>query len=284
MVMNELESTLASALQAEADRTTLHLDTLGAAQRLEAGLDRIDRERRHRTWRTVLTVAAAAVLVAVGVYGVIKMNSETTITPAKTPSTTKAQPYPDNSGTVTPGTYQLELGRDAAGAAIHADLTFRDSWQDGNYPVLSDAGGTYGGVAVYRPTRLAAGSGCLGGRSSPNVAHTARQLAQRLARLPRSTVVQPPTPVVAFGLHAVHLRLRIDQHCGRGVYRVAWTSRGGHGISYGNTSKDVVIGFWVAGMGRTPVVVERWRQVGAPRSLVHQIARTSDSITFGTGD
>jgi hypothetical protein len=58
--VNDFESTLVSALQAEADKTTQTLDTRLAAQRLESRLDAIDRDRRHRTWVKVIAVAAAA--------------------------------------------------------------------------------------------------------------------------------------------------------------------------------------------------------------------------------
>jgi hypothetical protein len=118
-------------------------------------------------------------------------------------------------------------------------------------------------------------------------------LAHQLAHLPRSTVLQQPTPVQAFGRSAVHLQLRIDQHCPTSVYRVAETLRGGHGISYGDLFRPVVIDFWVedVGPGRpqvddvggVPVVVETWHQVGTASDVLHQITRTRDSISFVTG-
>ena len=60
--MNDFESTLTAALQAEADKTTLAVDTMPAAQRLESRLDAIDRGRRRRTWVTVIAVGAVAVV------------------------------------------------------------------------------------------------------------------------------------------------------------------------------------------------------------------------------
>ena len=60
--MNDFESTLTAALQAEADKTTQAVDTMPAAQRLESRLDAIDRGRRRRTWVTVIAVGAVAVV------------------------------------------------------------------------------------------------------------------------------------------------------------------------------------------------------------------------------
>ncbi len=64
--MNDFDSSLMTALRDEADRATRDMNTVAAADRLEAGLNRIDRDRRHRRWRTILTTtAAAAVVVAI---------------------------------------------------------------------------------------------------------------------------------------------------------------------------------------------------------------------------
>jgi hypothetical protein len=276
MVMKDLESTLASALQDEADRTTLDLDTADAASRLEARFDQVDRDRRHRTWATALT-AAAAVLVAGGVYGVTKISSgETTVQPAQTPST----PTPSTSTTFTQ-TFKVLVGNDDNGAAIHAHLTlYGPSWGASDHPVLSDSTGRYGGLAIYRPLALAAGTGCLSDHPNTHVAQTPQKLAQQLARLPRSTVLQSPTPVRSFGRQAIHLQLRINPDCGKDVYRVAETVAGGHGISYGKPSRHVVIDFWVGAVRGVPVVVETWHQDGASNQMVNQIASTRKSITF----
>lgn len=271
--MKDLESTLASALQDEADRTTLDLDTADAASRLEARFDQVDRDRRHRTWATALT-AAAAVLVAGGVYGVTKISSgETTVQPAQTPST----PTPSTSTTFTQ-TFKVLVDN---GAAIHAHLTlYGPSWGASDHPVLSDSTGRYGGLAIYRPLALAAGTGCLSDHPNTHVAQTPQKLAQQLARLPRSTVLQSPTPVRSFGRQAIHLQLRINPDCGKDVYRVAETVAGGHGISYGKPSRHVVIDFWVGAVRGVPVVVETWHQDGASNQMVNQIASTRKSITF----
>ncbi len=43
---------------------------------------------------------------------------------------------------------------------------------------------------------------------------------------------------------------------------------------------DVVIDFWVMDLGGTPVVVDQWRNVDAPREIVDRATRTRESITF----
>jgi hypothetical protein len=276
MVMNEFESTLASALQAEADRTTLHLDTADAANLLEAGLDRIDRDRRHRTWAAVLA-AAAAVLVAGAVY--MNTDSPISIQPAGTPSTTSTSP---SAGTPN---YQMPVSY-AKGVLLQAgvtlDLTLDGAWRIDNYPWLHDAG-KYGGLAVYRPSALAAGTGCLTDRPNTNVGRTPQLLAQQLARLPRSTLLQPPTPTQKLGRQAIHLQLRINPNCGTGVYRVAQTLLGGHGISYGRASAHVVIDFWVENVRGVPLVIETWHQDGASSHMVNEIARAVNTLTFTNG-
>jgi hypothetical protein len=278
MVMNKFESTLSSALQAEAGRNTQYLDTAAAAHRLEAGLDRIDRDRRHRTLRTALT-AAAAVLVAGGVYGVTRFDSGTTdepVGPVQIPSTTTPSPSTSTQA------YRMLVGNSANGVTIHADVALDLDWGASNFPVISDGTRRYGGLAVYQPSALAAGTGCLGGKEDRQVGTTPPVLAQQLAQLPRSTVLQSPTPVQAFGRHAVHLRLRINPDCGSGVYRVAETIEGGHGI-YGRTSRHVVIDFWVENVGGVPVVIETWHQDGASSRMVTEIARAVKSLTFVAG-
>jgi hypothetical protein len=241
------------------------------------------RQGRRRTARFGIA-AAVAVLAAGGAYGVMKVHSGTTDTPTRpAPSqSTTPQPYPSGS-VVQPGTYRMLVGDGATGAPIHADLTFHGVWAGDNYPVLRDATRRFGGVAVYRPLALAAGTGCLSDQPNSQVSRNPQSLAQQLAQLPRSTVLHPPAPTTAFGRHAVHLRLRINNDCGRDVYRVADTINGGHGISYGHVSHQVLIDFWVENLHRVPVVVETWHEQGASSQLVHQIAQAKDSITFVTG-
>jgi hypothetical protein len=284
MVMNEFQSTLATALQSEADRTTLGLDTADAAHRLETGMDRIDRDRRHRTWATALT-AAAALLVAGAVYGVTMIDSPTAHEPAGPPHTNAPKAYQDSSGApIDPGTYRMWVGLTGNGLAIDADLTLDGGgWKSQHDPVRRDTNGHYGAVAVYQPTALAAGTGCLGDTPNRHVSQSPAKLAQQLAQLPRSSVVQSPTPERAFGRDVVHLRLRIKDDC-RDEYRLAETMTGDHSISYGKTPHKVDIDFWVTEVGGYPVVVDTWHTAGASRPLVDQIARTWQSIKFVTGD
>ena len=241
--------------------------------------------QRRRNLARVGVAAAVAVLVAGGVYGVTRSDHGTAVGPAgKPPPTNASHTYPNNPGTtIQPGTYRMLLGKNDAGAAVHANITFDNTaWQSGgaNDPLLLKANSN-GGVAVYSPLGLAAGTGCVSDdKLNTNLGDTPQSLAQQLAGLPQSTVLQAPTPVQAFGRDAVHLRLRINNNCGAGWYRVAETILGAHGITY-DPVRAVVIDFWLVDEGR-PVVIETWHEVHSPSELVDQIARTRDSITLST--
>jgi hypothetical protein len=237
------------------------------------------RQHRRNRRRTAWVGVAAAVVVAGGVYGVARSQAGTTDHPGP------AQPPPtvNSSPSATMRDFQMLVGDDASGNSIHADVTLVGEWGMSEFPVLSDSTNRYGGLAVYRPDFLAAGNGCLSHQPNPHVGHTPQTLAQQLAHLPRSTVLQSPTPTQRFGRHAIHLQLRINPDCGRSVYRVAETIQGGHGISYGKSSRHVLIDFWVENVRGAPVVVETWHQEGASAQLVNQIARSVRSLTFVTG-
>jgi hypothetical protein len=285
MVMNDFDSSLSAVLEAEADRTTLTLNTQDAAHRLEARLDQIDRHRRHRTLSSVLA-AAAAVLVAGGVYGVMSIDSPRPAVPPPPPPKTTPTSYLDHDGAgMEPGTYRMWVGLANNGLAIDADLTLQGAaWQSYHDPVLGDTDGNHGSVAAYQPTALATGNGCLSDRPNTNVGQTPKRLAQQLAQLPQSTLVQTPSPRQAFGRDAIHLRLRINNDCGNGGYRVAEATRGSEVISYADKAQGVVIDFWVLKVGGVPVVVDTWHDDGASSQLVRQIAGTRKSITFVTRD
>jgi hypothetical protein len=243
------------------------------------------RQRRRKLTRLAQTgvAAAVAVLLAGGVYGVVKTHDQTSDHPGAPSSSTQPVPYPDGVSTIQPGRYRMLVGNDDTGAAINADLTLNGvGWQDSNYPVVSD-GPSFGAVAVYQPVALAAGTGCLNDRVNDNLEDGPQALAQQLTGLPASTVVQAPTPVQAFGRPAVHLRLRITPDCGRGIYRIAMTLRSGHGISYGDSSRAVVVDFWVLEIRGTRVIVDTWHQDGASGRLIRQIARAKNSISFTGG-
>lgn len=276
--MNDFESRLLSSLLAEADASTRDLDVGRAAARLEARLDRVERVRRLSTWGTVLA-AAAVVLMAV-LLGWPTQGSGS-VEPIKAPpSATTPQAYKNTGALIEPGPYRMVVGMDDSGVPIEADLTFGGHlWGAGDYPVMANSGG----VAVYLPLALAAGTGCYGDALNLDVGDTPEAIAAQLAQLPDSTVVQAPAPVEKFGYATVHLQARIDQDCGDEIYAVAHTRHGAHGISYGDVTKDVVIDFWVMDLGRgDPVVVETWHQAGTPSHLVDQITATRDSIRFVT--
>jgi hypothetical protein len=262
------------------------IDAVGPARPDLDALVRLGETRLRRRRRTTLaTVAAAAVLVAGGGYGVTKLDSDTAVRPAGTSHTTTPQTYRAKGGSdIAPGTYRMPVGVDDTGAAVDANLTFDHVWLGGIYPATGDGTGKFGGVAVYQPLALAAGTGCQSDPPNTQVGQTPHQLAQQLAQLPQSTVIQSPTRMQKFG-GAVHLQLRIISHCGSNDwYRVAETPRGDHGITYGfKPRRPVLIDFWVKDVEGTPIVVETWHQDGLSRHTVDQIARTRDSITFVIG-
>jgi hypothetical protein len=246
-----------------------------------------DRARQRRRTATAVGVAAAALLIAGAVYGVMESQHEGSGQTAQPPSATAQAPsaatpptYTNDGARIEPGRYRMVFGMDGNELPMQADLTFGGhTWLADNYPVLADMGG----VAVYQPLALAAGTGCLSDPPNTDVGDTPQAIAARLAQLPDSTVIQAPAPMQAFGQNTVHLQERIDQHCGADVYRVALTMRGGHGISYGDTTREVLIDFWVMDLSSgDPVVVETWHQAGTPGQLVDQITATRDSIKFVT--
>jgi hypothetical protein len=262
-------------LYAEAASAPAVIDGATAAALIVCG-----RARRWRTRVMAASVAAVAVVAAASVYGVMTTVSGTTDEPAKSPATTAPRSYDDFAG--VPGTYQMLVGYGASGVAIHADLTFYDFWQSDNYPVLSDTDARHGGLAVFQPTALAGGAACLDDEEDTNVGKTPEKLAQQLAQLPRSEVVQPPTPVQAFGGQAVHLRLQVDNNCNEGAYRVADTLQGSQNISYSETPQKVVIDFWVLDVAGAPIVIDSWHEKGASVELMDQVARTEGSIKLVT--
>jgi hypothetical protein len=273
-----IDQQLRAALSQEAEMKTAPAPDV---DRLIIG-GKVRQRRRNRT--RVGVAAAVAVLVAGGAYGVTKNDHTTAVGPAGKPPQTNASHTCGDPGvpTIQPGTCRMLVGENDAGAALYATITFDNTdWQNGYYPVLL-AANSNGGVAVYWPVGLAAGTGCASDdRLNTNLGDTPQSLAQQLAQLPQSTVLQSPTPVQAFGRDAIHLRLRINNNCGPGVYRVAQTTRGDHGITY-DPVRAVVIDFWVVDHGK-PVVVETWHEINSPRWLVDDIAHTKDSITLESG-
>ena len=250
------------------------------------------RVRRRRRNVTRIGVVAATVVLAGGVaYGVSQVDSGNRGTdpgivdqPSETSEsapTTSTLPDGDRAP-IQPGTFRTFVGDDAAGERIEADMTVTGTgWQSGDDPVVSD-GETWAGVGIYRPLSLTDGSGCSGDWQGRHAAETSQELAGQLARLPQSTVVQPPTPTEAFGHDALHLRLRIDDCPIDQVYQVAGTSKGYRGISYSDVPKDVVIDFWVVDLDGTPVVVDLWHQIDASSDVVDLATQARDSITFVT--
>jgi hypothetical protein len=277
-----LDEQLRAALSQEADMQTVprpDVDELISGGRVR---------RRRRNQGRVAVAAAVAVLLAGGAYGVSLMGPATTAEPAHNsePSQSAApQTLSDDGGSkLEPDkTYRMLAGVGATGAAIEADLTANGTgWSDGNFPTVSN-GSVTGGVGVYRPQALAAGSACTSDTPDGEVAATSPALAEQLSQLPRSTVVQAPNPQRAFGRDTLHLRLRVNTQCGANAgYLLAETVRGTRGISYSDVHTEVVIDFWVMDVDGVPVVVDAWHQAVAPGQMVDQIDLTRESVTFAT--
>ena len=243
--------------------------------------------RRRRNAARIGIAAAVAVLVGGGAYGVTQLDSGSTGAPDITDEPTQPPTTPSSmSGArlpLEPGTYRMLVGTDADGEAIQAEVTVAGpDWKSGSHPLLSEDG-SKASVGVYQPHAVAGRTGCTNGweGQSRDAGETPQDLALQLTRLPRSTVVQPPTPSEAFGRDTIHLKLRIDDNCPvPQIYRVA----DDRGITYSHVAKEVVIDFWVVPLGGPPVVVDMWHQAGSSAQLVDRVARARDSISFVPAD
>lgn len=246
------------------------------------------RARQRRRNRGRVGTAAAAVLLGAGGWALLALGPTSrpdVIAPPPAPPSSRVPSDAPDREPLDAGTHRRAVGTSRDGEPLEADLTVDgDNWSSGDFPVATEAyGTTYGGVGVYQPRVLAAGNGCLFRPTTPAVGRTAHRVAEQLATLPRSTVLEPPTPSWAFGRASFHLRLRIDVRCEVGYYRVAETPVGDRGITYaamGGTGKDVVIDFWVLRVAGTVVVVDQWTNVDASAALTEQVERARVSIDF----
>jgi hypothetical protein len=255
------------------------------------------RRRRRNAGRIGVAMAAAAV-VGGGAYGVAQVDRGDPAPVAEPPTTSESEPaavpsrVPDyrNMTSIDPGTYRVFVGSDTAGDKIEADLTMTNpdsNWSWSGQPVVHEPTvDTWAGVGVYQPRALAGLAPCSGDWQSRTAGGAPQSLARQLVRLPWSTVVEPPTQTEAFGHDAIHLRLQINDRCPWDEYyqiaktKPAETLAGSRGISYGNTSKEVVIDFWVVDLGGTAVVVDMWHQVDSSVELVGRATEVLDSINF----
>ena len=181
---------------------------------------------------------------------------------------------------VEPGTYRTFVAPGADGKNIEADLTVHGSnWSGSNYPVAYD-GKEFAGIGVYHPESVA--GGCKMAGHEPAAAEP-QQLAQQLAQMPRSEIVQQPAPTNALGRSAIHLRLQVDAACADGAPYLVTDDRG---ISYFDKSQAgsviVTIDFWVLDVNGTTVMVDMFHTNDAPRTLVAQAAAARESITLVT--
>jgi hypothetical protein len=284
-----LEEELRAVLSQEADmRTTPTPDLDGI---VDGGQGRL---RRRNTTRIGLA-AAAVLLVGASVYGVAQGgdgDSDAGVAAVPSKSADPAAPprweSQQHGESVQGGTYRTYLATAADGTQVDADLTIRGSnWSASNDPVAYDDEQHFAGIGVFRPSTVAAG--CISEAAPKEAATGPQALSQQLTRMPRSTVVQQPTTATAFGLDAIHLRVRVDAACDPSVdgnaYQVADTPSGERAVSfYGSdsqgVSRTVIIDFWVVDVNGTAVVVDMFRTEDAPKTLVDQAAAARESITF----
>ena len=253
--------------------------------------------RRRRNVARLVGAALAVALVGGTAYGVAQLNPGNNGTgPAidptqttQTPETTQTSEPPrsvilaQDGGQLLDGRYQMWAATDASGALIQAELTLTPGWESGSFPTIAENNDTtMGGVAAYGPSALATGNGCA--QPMTSVSGTTRGLAEQLAQLPGSTVVQPVTSAAALGYDGFHLRVRIDVECGAaGPYLVADAPRGGRWVSHVEVpARDVIIDFWVVDVDGTPVVVDEWHTVNASQELVAKTTTARESITLVT--
>lgn len=250
--------------------------------------------RRRRSVARAGTAALAAVLVAGGVYGVAQVEREDTgggiATPPSSVPEAAPPPYPADGSVLAPGTYRKTVGIDETGQSVHADLTFdSEGWDASDQPVKGpdDDSGPYVGVAVLEVQRLPGASGCIGIDGPVDLSGfdpaptTVDALAERLAALPDSVVLQSVTSRSAFGHDARHLRLRVDTSgcLGSEAYVLADGPTGPVGISYGPTRR-MAVDLTVVDVDGTPIVVALWNNMNAPWRLVDEGSRLRSSIRF----
>ena len=241
---------------------------------------------RRRNTRRIGLAAAAVLLVGGSVYGATQLGDSddpdagVVNQPNEPVEAAPPQNWTNSEASVEAGTYRNFAGLTEVGDTIEADFTIAgEGWQGSNYPVAY-AGEAFAGFGVYQPGSVA--GGCRMDAGLKDAATAPPQLVQQLLRMPRSEVVQQPSPTEAFGGSAVHLRLRIDAACDEGAaYLVAHGPDGGRGISYfDEIPQGDAEGARVVDVDGTPVVVDRFHREDAPDDLVTQSTRAVESITF----
>ena len=246
--------------------------------------------RRRRNLERAGAGLVAAALIGAGGYALVP---DTPPHPgvASRPSATHGQlppPVTDMGRSKLPsGTHRMFVGTDGAGVRIEADFTVAGpNWSGGDFPLVADRfGSTFAGIGVYQPTAVASGSGCVADEVTSDLGPSPRRLAHQLAELPRSTILEEPSPTHVFGHDGFHLRLQIRVQC-PSYYRVAATPGGDRDITYpvaGWSAEDVIIDFWVIDVGGALVVVDEWHNADASDSLVEQAARARTSIEVLVG-
>ena len=178
-----------------------------------------------------------------------------------------------------PGTHRLSVGLDAEFEVMEAEVTV-EAWAGATAAATPWCPRAGAGPASVSTSRLPWPAGPVRqqlGIAEPGRGRDATGPGPPLTRLPRSTVLQPPTPTEAFGRDTIHLKLRINDNCPVPEnYQVAED----RGITYSNLAQDIVIDFWVLDLGGAPVVVDMWHQSGSSVQLMDRVAQARDSISF----
>lgn len=261
---------------------------------IKGGQDR--RHRRNAAWAG--GGVAAVVLIAGGLYAAVQGSGDPdsgpdiAATPTSTPTPGGPSPWvgTDEPVDVEPGTYRLNVGLGGDGSPIAADLTLGSrGWLSTELPVFESGGPgkEYGAAGIQETVRLpgnadycdTTGSDAGWAAASRTAADSSRALARQFTQLPSSTVVEPISSTQAFGHEALHLRLRVTDDCGEGVY-VVFHGRGGQlPISYREVPEhDVVLDLLVVDLDGTPVVAYYWHVKGADPALVAEVTSVRDSI------
>ena len=280
-----LEEEMRTTLNREADaRTVPAPDVAGLILRGRA------RRRRRNVVRLGVGVVAT-VLVGATAFGVVTLDRVPTGSSRRNRALSPGDPRDmvgGRSRDLAPGHVPDVRG---AGLGWCADRCRRDRrrphWLDGDFPIVSDQyGGTYAGFGAYQPEVLAAGTGCEDDVTTPVVGKTPDRLAQQLAGLPRSTVLQEP---------CTHGAVRPSRHPPAAPHRrrlpgllprrpLGRRHAGDHLLHGRSAPVDVVIDFWVLDVGGEPLVIDQWHNVDAPPDLVDQAREARESITFEEDD
>ena len=220
-------------------------------------------------------------------YGVAQVDPgrprDRSAAPASTPSPSRSEPAtsrrpcrPGPDAALEPGTYRMLRGhrRRRRRDRGRPDRRRARHWESADFAGWSSEAATAtAGVGVYQPDALAAGTGCSGDwydqrrdaatRGGPGAAAGRGSRGARSSRRRRRPRRSATTPSTCGCGSTTECRAPV-------LPRRRDARSGDRGITYprGHVPKEVVIDFWVVDLDGTPVVVDKWRNIDAPRELV----------------